>query len=815
MRENTVKGSLIVLFVSCFILFWILASFSASIYFITFLMGLVSILFLRHKFIITFSKKILLTVLFLICFIIGYEKGMQFFFQSMLVFGVVGVLIWKFIKDPNKGISMKTAFSSVEIIKKIISKPQPYFLGKGTKIEIGGYILEDPLIYVVDSKTYEEFDASLLCLRQPVGFPQQTNQRTLPYWPSLSNADPNQVATYVNWLATGRKDPNIELGYVFICFYGLERRALVDRKDILDVGYEVIRLLGIYGNSGSFRNYATGLLIHLILLGILMPKRKLITALMNYQEGYLSETFQTMLLGYLSKNNIPLPDNWAFYLAKQDERVVRSVVLTRASEEFQKLFTLRYNEKCANQLIPKSNGHTHWIEYRAASPTLLRGEGFETTVSPAEWPVIVEWKKQFSPVVKLFNDCIEELKAYSRKTARSTIDKSKAFTALPSDLQQELKHPQQDEWDKLLESYSNDSKIWLVPVEKIADLNRITYRPKISLSQSEQIARFVESFGLSIEPDPRYTEKPFQWKDYAAILRLPDKPYLPETKNYALVSVIVPLAIEVSLASGELEEKEQQVIVEFLQERFMLTRNDRLRLDALIEVSLKNEISLLGIKYKIQYLFNEVQCKSIGKFLVMIAGSVSGICPKELEALEKIFVKVLWLSKELVKEFVNELGYTINEAERLSIKGIKGSQGEVIPPRVAILDINKIRKIREESIEASKLLIQAMEQSASEASHSDIAVIKNETVVMQNESIRNISNILISNHIKPFFQEIITKEKWPNDEVNALARKHKVTISAALEEINTWSDENLGDFLIEEGDNLTVNKELLDNFGGN
>jgi hypothetical protein len=809
MRENTVKQILLFLFVAWFILLSILLPIGGALLCTIFPMVITSVLFLIHKYQITFSKRLLITALFLFCCVLGYYKGIQIFFQSFVVLGTVGSLIWIFIKDPDRKLSEPNTIKPKEILKKLVTKPEPYFAGKGSKIEIGGYILEDPLIYVVDSQTYEDFDASLLCLRRPIGVPHETNQRTLPYWPYLSNTDSAQVANYIKWLATGKNDPDIELGYVFIYFYGLERRALLDRKDILDVGYEVIRLLEIYGYSGSFRQYATGLLLHLILLGILMPKKKLINALINYQEGHLSEAFQTMLLGYLAKNNMPLPADWAFYLAKQEERTVRSIVLSRAYDEFVKLFTLRYNEKYANQIIPQKSEQSLRIDYHAASPTLLRGIGFESTIPSADWPTIVGWKTQFGPVVKLFNECIEELKAFSRKAATSPEGNSIAFAALPSDLQQELKHPQQMEWDTLLESYANDSKIWLIPIEKIATLNKIDYRPKLSLGQSRLIAQFVESLGSSIEPDPRYTQKPFKWNDHCAILRLPDKPYLPEGQNYSLVSLIMPLAIEVSLANGALEDGERQVIIEFFQERFMLTRNDRLRLDALIGVSLKNGISLFGIKDKIQNIFEEKQRKSIGKFLVMIAGSVDGVCLEEVEALEKTF-KSLGLPKELTKEYIDEFGYKTSEPSRLSVKGIKETQGEAIPSKVTILDVDKIRKIREDSIEASKILIRAMEQSASERSNK-FAIPKE----MQNENICNLSNIVISNHIKPFFEEIITKKEWLIDEVNALARKYNVTVSAALEEINTWADENLGDFLIEEGDNIIVNKELLNKFGDN
>ncbi|MHB9071725.1 MAG: TerB N-terminal domain-containing protein [Sedimentisphaerales bacterium] len=817
MKENTVKRIMLLLFAACFALLTILFSFGISFFLTIFIMLTTSIVFLVHKYQITFFKKILLTVLFLLCCTLGYDKGSQVFFQSFVVLGVIGILVWVLIKDPYKKLATKSESSfvskgsKIEVFKKLVKKPEPYFLGKGSKIEIAGHILEDPLIYVVDSKTYEDFDASLLCLRREIGVPYETTQRTLPYWPCLSNTDSTQVANYIKWLATGKKDTDIELGYVFIYFYGLERRALLDQKDILDVGYEVIRLLGIYGKSGSFRQYATGLLIHLILLGILIPKNKLINAIIDYQEGHLSEAFQIMLLGYLAKDNKPLPVNWALRLAKQDERVIKSVVLNRAYEEFQKLFTIRYNEKYANKLIPQKREQNLRIDYHAASPTLLSGAGFESTIPSADWPSIIGWKKQFAPVVELFNECIEELKAFSRKASMLSEDKSIAFITLPSDLQQELGHPQQKEWDLLLANYADDTSVLTVPIEKIAGLRKIAAKPKLTLVQSAMIAQYVESFGSSIEPDPRYTKRPFQWNDHCAILNLPDKPYLPEGQNYSLVSLIMPLALEVAVASGMFEDKERLIIIEFFQERFLLTRNDRIRLEASIIVHLTNGISLLRIKDKIQSIFEENQRKSIGKFLVMIAGAVAEVCSEEIEALERTF-KFLGLRIELVKEYIKELGYAAPELSRLLVKGIKEPQGEVIPSKVTVLDIDKIRKIHDDSIEASKLLIQAMDISATEELNKNLITNQKEKSELQDNSIHNLV-ALISNHIKPFFEEVITKKEWLNYEINTLARKHNVTVSAALEEINTWSDEHLGDFLIEEGDNIVINIELLDKFG--
>ena len=80
----------------------------------------------------------------------------------------------------------------------------------------------------------------------------------MPYWPSYSGIGPQARATYLDWLASGRSDRRYSVGYVFLYFYGLERRFFVDKpgedeKELLIA--EVERLLRIYGGNRSVKGY--------------------------------------------------------------------------------------------------------------------------------------------------------------------------------------------------------------------------------------------------------------------------------------------------------------------------------------------------------------------------------------------------------------------------------------------------------------------------------------------------------------------------------------------------------------------------------
>ena len=58
--------------------------------------------------------------------------------------------------------------------------------------------------------------------------------------------------------------------------------------------------------------------------------------------------------------------------------------------------------------------------------------------------------------------------------------------------------------------------------------------------------------------------------------------------------------------------------------------------------------------------------------------------------------------------------------------------------------------------------------------------------------------------------DLVQREIWSNDEIDNLARKYGLMPSNLIDSINTWADEFLGDFLIEEGQPYKINTRLLE-----
>jgi uncharacterized tellurite resistance protein B-like protein len=697
-------------------------------------------------------------------------------------------------------------------------KAAPRFMGAGSVVDVAGVQLRDPLIYVVDCDQLWGADASLLCLRRAIGKPQSEPERSLGYWPRLCDLQPYQVGNYVAWLAGGRQDLNIDLGYVFLYFYGLERRALVDGEDILPIAQEVVRLMGVYGYSRSFRGYATALISHMIMLGRLRPTLKLLTRLVGLQGDYVEPPLYTVVLGHLSKERTPLPVEWAIKFASQNVRAHRSSVLSRAPEELSKLFTKRYQERFESGLVPVHGGHEVPLSYRAASPSLLMGTDAAAEIKIARWPALPNWERQFAPVVDLWNECVEELRAFARKVGREGKDSAAAFHALPEELREESKHPLQSAWDKLLAEFSPQSGVILLPVSKLAELRGIERRPRLTVSQSRDTAELAEMLGTPLEPDARYTSKAYAWDEHLAALRLPETPVLPQNPSYLLAAMLLRLSVEVGRADGELDLDERRAIAEFLGERFMLTWNERLRINGLMEVILRDAPSLSGLKKVLATQFTKEQREAMGKYLVQIASATKGVSADEVAALERSF-KALGIESDLVSRFLNQ--QTGAPPRRpVPVAGEVTEGVEIIPPPGG-LDLDRIRKLRAESDEVARMLLAAMSEAKfdEEESPQDVeapsptpasAVVAGPVGTPTASSVvpGKLDGLRASLHA--LLEEVARRAEWEVKDFDVLARKHGTTRAAAIEEINAWADEVLGDFLIHEGTVIQVSMELME-----
>lgn len=100
----------------------------------------------------------------------------------------------------------------------------------GDTIEIAGLEIRDGMVYAgrgLPSVNGYGTEPALIDPTLPVNWrTPDIAGHTMDYWPSYETITPQSRAAYLQWLAEGRSDPSVGLGYVFLFFYGLERRVL-------------------------------------------------------------------------------------------------------------------------------------------------------------------------------------------------------------------------------------------------------------------------------------------------------------------------------------------------------------------------------------------------------------------------------------------------------------------------------------------------------------------------------------------------------------------------------------------------------------
>lgn len=242
--------------------------------------------------------------------------------------------------------TVANAISSKSLTKKIISTDE-LWVPFGKAIEHSGYTIPDGLLYfgtALKSITKSQEEPSLIDISLPVEKANSDiNSNNMRYWPNYSQIHATHRAAYLDWLSTGRKEPMANIGYVFLFFYGLERRVLLDNAfsavdDLPVIIEEVQRLLTVYKNNASFRQYANNFLdiLQIIRGGVSFYQTE--PSLESY--SWKQPLIFKVALGQMAADKVPLPAEWALAWVINDPSIQKKTPVKRCKLEFLQQFQI-------------------------------------------------------------------------------------------------------------------------------------------------------------------------------------------------------------------------------------------------------------------------------------------------------------------------------------------------------------------------------------------------------------------------------------------------------------------------------------------
>lgn len=675
------------------------------------------------------------------------------------------------------------------------------WIGPNKEVEIAGLGSIGGLLYYgqgLASVQGLDVEPALINPKLRVVWPKNGTADRMPYWPSYSRISETARGEYLTWLAGGRKNPDVQMGCVFLYFYGLERRVLADKhlpdvsNELPTILAEVRRLLTIYGSNGSFFNYATQFLDCMVVFG---AKDRVYRLPPPPQGTYKLLTLRhKMALGQAAVDGVPLPDNWAYAWLMNDQRFWPRTPATRCTDEFKKLFSELYKDSFGDGMKLPVNKTLLKPLYQAASSSF---GGSRIELAGSNIPDVTVLERPFNQLKDIAERATETLQPFSRYVGKFPDRKSsgEAIALLPTPL-----------WPvEALHSFTS----WLVQLgvetaPQVATFGELVQHLPSGLPLKKDgvvaLSTSLEQIGVGIEPDMRWGG-PLPAADTKAVffaLAKDDVGVKPSTL-YSAARLTLQLGTSVAAADGTVSQDEQQHLEESLERWLHLNATETARLRAHLKWLLVAPPPLTALKRQIAEL-KDNQKQALAAFLVTTAQSSGEVSPVEVKVLTKIY-RLFGIDE---KALFSQLH--IAATEPVTVKsGAPTSDGFTVPPKPAkrkagaiVLDAERIAALTADSQRVSAILTSIFAEVEQ----------PQEAVPEQEEAPVASSIVGLDAAFSEFVRVLISRDSWTRAELEDLAADRGVMLDGAMDRINEAFLDAKESALLEGEDPVEVNKDI-------
>lgn len=623
----------------------------------------------------------------------------------------------------------------------------------------------------------------------PVARAGDYRSRQMGYWPSYAEASPSERRAYLTWLSEGRSDPDCDIGYVFLFFYGLERRIIVDsseddaaKGDWPAIVRELRRLLAIYGEkSGSFRHYAGELLSWIELDGT--PNGLYEKPVPEFPRSYELPPYLRLALGQASVDRAPIPAPLALAWVQLAPEYRLRTAATRCPAEFERLFTARYHDDLGPGLVlPKNRTKLRFV-YRAASAGLI-----STTVSMGfgDIPDVTTLTRPIKTLMEIADRCTDRLAAYSRLRGRepSLVDSLESRVLLPAPA-----WPSEDlaRLDALIARVQKDSVT--VPLREL-EASLGTAGQPLTHKGVRNLAQFLAAVEVGLEPNVLSGARTPQSEDNVVLFRQPaGNAKVGAGAEYQTAALTLQLGSALAKADGKFGEQEIEFLRGRIDEWERLTPAERCRLHAHLQLLVADPPTLTGLKKKLEPLSMAAR-ESIAGLMVTLAQSDGFVSPEEVKLLEKIY-KALGLEPDRVFSDVHAAGAGGGRAS-----AVRGHESGIH------LDAGRIAMLQQDTARVSAMLSEIFTEEVPDQDLQEPAerVPEDQPTLLPG---------LDESHCA-FARLLLTRPQWARTELEDAAADLGLMLDGALEQINEAAFDALDVPLCEGDDPIDVDTELLE-----
>jgi hypothetical protein len=673
------------------------------------------------------------------------------------------------------------------------------------------------MVYVGENlasvKSYNFIEPSLIIpsLKVKSDRPDYAGQH-VDYYPTYGRIPPTSRAAYLEWLADGRRKPDVHVAYLWLFFYGLERRVFYDllgagrqpnpsMQELEVILEEVKQLRAVYSGSAMYSAFVQKADLFVDLCSVIHSKEALYETLNPFEANLI---LLQIGLGQMVAQRHPIPANWAlaWYVRLSKNRL--RTAATRCMEELQALFTLRYTENYGDGMKLKPGKSILSIDYYPASQTFNRF----VQVDVGKLPDVSKFASKINQLDRLVIDSTTQLEPLGRLLGRNpnARDTPAAIALLPPELLathggeivQNLKN-----W--LTPQFAQSSNAIAISGKELFQYWSGANPEKLGKGEAEGLSQMLERLGYGIEPDIRLGGAVPKLAGWVAIFRLETEldtgnlPYL--SPEYLTATLIAHLAIAVASGDELPNSIEQDYLRTELESLIPLTRAERSRFQAHLQLLLREKPNLRGLKTRVEALNPETR-GAIARFLVGVAVADGQASPKEIDRLTKAYT-LLELDPQTLYSSVHDISANpINSrpaSEPITVRAASPTKGHQIPAppqkNPLVLNMSVVESKISESQEVSSLL-------------ADIFV--EESPVPQAAATTGVVGIVgLDVAHSQLLQALVQKPEWQRAELEAIALTLNLMLDGALEVINEAAFDQCDDAVIEGDDPFEVNSDVL------
>ncbi len=659
-------------------------------------------------------------------------------------------------------------------------------------MSIAGVTVTDGMIYVgKTSGSYDQYDGCVIDPNLPLGVAAAAEP--LGYWPSYQNTSPNCRKRYLEWLGSGKQAADIDIGYVFLYFYGLERRLIAETPSATEVealSRELQRLRSLYSGNGSFNGYSARLLEAVSFLHDAKSHNSDIFAPdLAVAGGEMSPALKLAIAReVMSARPLEFELAAAALIGMRDFWANHRQALEHARQPFLLVLRTRFAAAFPSGFLVRNRKDSHLaVTYRGATAGLYVDLTVQAGLKGLPDPETLTWTKLLSLAEGVANELapLAKLLAYYPTKANSLT----ALVNCPAELR---------------DSIAVDARRWIdgltspapVPFGLLAKHAIGAEGAKWTVRHRRQISEALAGVGWSMEPGAD-----------DAIERLADDTVVfvirevidGQSREMAVASAAAMLVANIAKANKDHGTKLEEFWLSQLPSRLALPASHTERLRARLAWYRNSNVAIPKVKRLLGDATSEER-ELCAWSATVATGATGNVDKPQIAALEALYDALGVARSALYTGLhagVAAAVSGVDEPVEVS-RGVAEVIHRIPPPpamKPADPDVDRLAKIRAETESVSAMLASIFTETEPEpeeappASDSPLVGLDNEHTTL--------------------LTTLVRQSEWARQEFEAIAASLSLMPDGALEAINEWAFDRYDDALIEDGDPLTINLDLL------